>query len=325
MRYVFFDIECADGGKGSVCSFGYVVTDEHFHELESDDIVINPESGFHLSGRFKRPSILFAYTESEFRKAPPFTAFYERIKMLLEAKDQIVVGHSVQDDVNFLCKACARYALPPLKFTFADSQSLYAQVFESAGQIGLDRACEEFSIEKPVDVHKSEEDARATMHLVRAICESKGTSLSDYVKDLRITGETENFKIFCSYIHPNRTMFQTFLENVHPKNPAKQVFAGKCVSASMAIEQPKQAQIYHLVQMIVDAGGSYTRVSSQCDIFVTLGNANEGRICKRTKTAHDAKRGGRHIEFITLDELLKRLNLSKESYQSLPLPDIHWM
>ena len=70
LRYVFFDIECADGGKGSICSFGYVITDEHFHELESNDLVINPESKFRLAGRSKNPEILFAYTEEEFRKAP---------------------------------------------------------------------------------------------------------------------------------------------------------------------------------------------------------------------------------------------------------------
>ena len=62
-------------------------------------------------------------------------------------------------------------------------------------------------------------------------------------RKLRITGETEDFKIFCSYIHPNRTMFQAFLGKVQPKNQRKQVFVGKCVSVSMAIEQPKQAQI----------------------------------------------------------------------------------
>ena len=325
MRYVFFDIECADGGKGSVCSFGYVITDENFCELESDDIVINPDSKFHLSGRSKRPSILFAYTESEFRKAPIFPVFYEKIKSLLEADDQIVVGHSVQDDVNFLCKACERYRLPALNFKFADSQSLYAQVYGCGGQIGLDRACEEFSIDKPVDVHKSEEDARAAMRLVKAICESKGMRLTEYVKNLRIGGETKDFKIFCSYIHPNRTMFQSFLENLSPKHPREQILAGKCVSASMAIEQPKQAQIYHLVQMIVDAGGTYTRVSSQCDIFITLGNSNENKVCKRTKTAYDAKRGGRRMEFVALDEFLKRLGVSKDTYMNFPLPDIHWM
>ena len=324
MRYVFFDIECADGGKGSICSFGYVITDAFFNELESDDIVINPESRFRLAGRSKHPEILFAYTEEEFRKAPSFPNFYQRIRALLEREDQLVIGHSVQDDVNFLCKACERYRLPALRFRFMDSQSLYAHVYERDGQIGLDRACEEFSIEKPADVHKSEEDARATMHLVEKICSSNRVDLSAYAKEHRVWGETKDFKIFCSYIHPNRTMFQTFLENVRPKNKSARTFAGKCVSVSMAIEQPRAAQIYHLVQMIVDAGGSYTRVASQCDIFVTL-SAQEGRVCKRTKTAHEATRGGRRIEFITLDELLKRLNISKEAYVELPLPDIDWL
>ncbi len=324
MRYVFFDIECADGGKGSICSFGYVITDEFFRELESDDIVINPESRFRLAGRAKKPDILFAYTEEEFRKAPSFPAFYRRIRSLLEREDQLVIGHSVQDDVNFLCKACERYGLPALKFHFVDSQSLYANVFERSGQVGLDRACEEFSIEKPADVHKSEEDARATMHLVEKICVSHRIQLYRYQKERRIWGETQDFKIFCSYIHPNRTMFQLFLENVHPKNERSRIFAGKCVSVSMAIEQTREAQIYHLVQMIVDAGGTYTRVSSGCDIFVTMGG-KESRVCKRTKTAHEAKRGGKRMEFITLDELLCRLEITREQYEALPLPDIHWL
>ncbi len=324
MRYVFFDIECADGGKGSICSFGYVITDAFFNEWESNDIVINPESRFRLAGRSKHPDILFAYTEEEFRKAPSFPKFYQKIRALLESEDHLVIGHSVQDDVNFLCKACDRYGLPALRFRFLDTQSLYAQVFERDGQIGLDRACEEFSIEKPVDVHKSEEDARATMHLAEKICTANGIDLSAYAKEHRVWGETRDFKIFCSYIHPNKTMFQLFLENVRPKNKSARSFAGKCVSVSMAIEQPRAAQIYHLVQMIVDAGGSYTRVASQCDIFVTL-STQEGRICKRTKTAHEARHGGRKIEFITLDELLKRLHLSREAYENLPLPDIDWL
>ncbi|MBQ7309718.1 MAG: 3'-5' exonuclease [Clostridia bacterium] len=324
MRYVFFDIECADGGKGSICSFGYVITDERFRELESRDIVINPESRFYLVGRAKRPDILLSYTEAEFRKAPKFPSFYAKIKALLEREDQVVVGHSVQDDVNFLCKDCARYGLPPLKFRFADTQSLYSDAFGISGQMGLDRACEEFSIPKPQDVHNSEADARATMFLAKKICETKGIALHDYVKNSRTWGETENFKIFCSYIHPNRTMFCSFLEKVAPKNKREQVLTGKAVSVSMGIEQPRQAQIYHLVQTIVDAGGTYTRVASECDIFVTA-NAEPGRICKRTKTARDAKRGGKHMEIISLDVFLKRLGISKEEYQNFPLPDIHWM
>ncbi len=324
MRYVFFDIECADGGKGSICSFGYVITDEHFHELESADIIINPESRFYLVGRSKRPDIILSYSEAEFRKAPKFPVYYQKIKALLEREDQIVVGHSVQDDVNFLCKDCARYGLAPLKFRFADSQSFYSSVYGEAGQLGLDRACELFSIPKPQDVHNSEEDARASMLLVKAICEEKKVFFPNYIKEHRVWGETQDFKIFCSYIHPNRTMFVAFLEKLEPKNKREQILRGKTVCVSMAIEQPRQAQIYHLAQAIADAGGRYTRVASECDIFL-MASAEPGRVCKRTKTARDAKRGGRKIEMLSLEDFLKRLGISKEEYQDFPLPDIRWM
>ncbi len=38
MRYLFFDIECSEGK--SMCSFGYVLTDEKFRILEKDDFVV---------------------------------------------------------------------------------------------------------------------------------------------------------------------------------------------------------------------------------------------------------------------------------------------
>lgn len=325
MRYVFFDIECADGGKGSICSFGYVITDEHFQELESNDIIINPESRFHLVGRGKRADVILSYSEKEFRGAPKFPYYYEKIRSLLEAKEQMVVGHSVQDDINFLCKSCKRYELPPLKFSFIDSQSLYAGMFGSKGQVGLDRACEMFSIEKPKDVHNSESDARATMLLVKNICKQKHLVLHNCKKVCKCWGETEDFKLFCSYIHPNRMMFRSFLENVTPKEKSNPVLAGKKVSVAAALEQPSQAQIYHLVQKIVNAGGTYTRVASECDIFISANDMESGRQCRRMKTAKEARRGGRNIEIISLDEFLFRLGISKEEYRNFPIPDIHWM
>ena len=42
MKYLFFDIECANcfEGKGKICEFGYVLTDEAFNEIESKEIII---------------------------------------------------------------------------------------------------------------------------------------------------------------------------------------------------------------------------------------------------------------------------------------------
>ncbi len=325
MRYVFFDIECADGGKGSICSFGYVICDEAFHELESDDIVMNPDTRFYLVGRAKRADLVLAYPESEFRKAPLFSVFYERIRSILEAEDQIVMGHSVQDDCGFLAKSCARYRLTPFVFHFADSQSLYADHIGQKGQIALDKACDAFDIPKDHRIHKSEDDARATMRLVKALCEKNKKSLPELISTCQCTGETREGKIFCSYMHPNRTMFLRYLADAKPKHARPKILEGLRVSAATAIEQPSGKAIFHLVQMIIDAGGEYTRVPSQCDIFI-MGNKGEtGKLCKRTRVARQAKKGGAKIEMLTLSEFLKKLGVSREDFEALPPIDITWM
>jgi hypothetical protein len=43
MDYIFFDIECANcfGGRGKICSFGYVITDENFNIRQKNDLIIN--------------------------------------------------------------------------------------------------------------------------------------------------------------------------------------------------------------------------------------------------------------------------------------------
>ncbi len=325
MRYVFFDIECADGGKGSMCSFGYVICNESFEELESEDIVMNPQSRFFLVGRAKRADLVLAYPEETFRKAPKFPVFYERIRSILEREDQIVIGHSVQDDAAFLAKNCARYKLPALAFHFADSQSMYAAHIGEKGQVALDRACESFGIAKDAVVHKSEDDARCAMLLVREICKQRGVTLETLVSSCTCTGETKDGKIFCSYMHPNRSMFLRYLASASPKSERPQILAGLRVSAATAVEVTSESAIFHLVQLIVDAGGIYTRVPSQCDVFILGKKGETGKLCKRTRVARQARRGGAKIEMLTLNEFLKKLGVSREEFDALPPVDISWM
>ena len=72
-------------------------------------------------------------------------------------------------------------------------------------------------------------------------------------------------------------------------------------------------------------GGAYTRVPSQCDIFITDGHAESSKLCKRTRVAKQAKRGGAKIEMLTLSEFLKKLGISREDFDKLPPVDITWM
>ena len=51
MDYLFFDIEASEGK--SICSFGYVLTDDELNIKEKNDILINPKSVFCTSARGK--------------------------------------------------------------------------------------------------------------------------------------------------------------------------------------------------------------------------------------------------------------------------------
>ena len=52
MKYLFFDIECANcfDGKGKICEFGYVQTDENFSIIEKESFKINPCAPFDKKG-----------------------------------------------------------------------------------------------------------------------------------------------------------------------------------------------------------------------------------------------------------------------------------
>ena len=128
MKYLAFDIECADGGKATICSFGYVIADEQFRILKKEDIVINPQGAFYLTGRGNRPDVQLAYSIERFRRAPSFSHFYNHIKSLLENEKYIVIGHSVADDVAYLNKACKRYKLPALKFSYFEVNIFFLNV-----------------------------------------------------------------------------------------------------------------------------------------------------------------------------------------------------
>ena len=107
MKYLFFDIECADGGKATICSFGYVLCTLSFEVLEQRDILVNPESEFFCDDKGKGDFTL-AYPHEAFYAAPTFDKVYDEIKALLEAPDVYVVGHSVDNDIKFLNMACKR-------------------------------------------------------------------------------------------------------------------------------------------------------------------------------------------------------------------------
>lgn len=185
MDYLFFDIECSEGK--SICSFGYVLTDEFFCIKEKKDILINPQSYFHTGPwgkKAKDEGITLAYPVSEFRAQPPFPALHDKIKVLLKRKNTEIITFSGDNDARFLNFACMRYHMPCFNYNFIDVQKIYQDVEGLKDQLSLEKMLALFEIEiGDLVQHKSDDDAHITMLVTEAMCRKLQKPLKTLIKE----------------------------------------------------------------------------------------------------------------------------------------------
>ena len=354
MRYLFLDIECADGGKGTICSVGYVLTDESFKIIRREDIIINPESRFYLVGRADRPDIELAYPIERFKMAPKFPAFHAKIKALVEAEDTIVVGHAVSGDVVFLNKACARYHLEPFTYRFFDTQRMYRELSGEKRQKSLEDALLSLGVEDKFRSHQSVEDARATMLLLKALLAKANTSFEEFTAREKCTGKTAEGKSAWDFIPPeseqkrlrenkmkgeqgdnvmlkgrrNHTLFLRYLDYGEAIGEQSDKLLGKRVTISMNYETEHFKEMMILAGMIKAAGGEYVLMASRADVFATFEAVDEEgnkRRCSRGEYVQAQIESGKDIEVITFNDLLTLLGTSREDLEAMPEIDCEYL
>ncbi len=167
MNYLFFDIECANPRFNSICTFGYYLVDEQYTVIEHDDILINPETSY---DPYVIKHILH-YTTEELEAHMPFPCYHDRLRALMQTKETLVFGFSISNDIRFLNETCLRYRLPCLNFRFYDIQKIFGAYVKATNQASIELAGEQLHLEKPAFVHRSDEDARITMEIARALCQ----------------------------------------------------------------------------------------------------------------------------------------------------------
>ncbi len=192
MKYLFFDVECANcfNGVGKICEFGYVLTDENFKTLMSDDIPMSPGNGkenrFYLKGRKGEKDLELAYDESFYKEQPEFPAFYKQIKKIMEDQNTICFAFSMENDIHHLASTCARYKLNQINFTCYDVQKLAAKYLELNRQIGLENACKRIvgphALVK-LQAHLSRDDSFMEMMILEALCELNNTKSDSLLKE----------------------------------------------------------------------------------------------------------------------------------------------
>mgnify|MGYP003295108515 CR=1 FL=1 len=184
MRYLFFDIEASDGNYG-VCEFGVVITDEKFNTTYQKLYLINPKKKFNTVGRHGRPDVNLSFPKEEYLKAPEYDEVYENIKYCLEQKDIMVFGHAVDNDINYLRKACDRYKLPYINFDAYDVQRMFSyfgkerRKFASLVSV-IEELIPEEERNKLIE-HRSVDDAYMTMLTLKAMLAELGFSVNDMI------------------------------------------------------------------------------------------------------------------------------------------------
>ena len=311
MRYLFYDVECSNcfNGEGKMCSFGYVITDSDFNVVEKRDIVMNPASRFYLRRKDGKPEIELAYSEEYFKSQPKFDKFYEEIKEMLEYPDQIVMGHSILNDVKHLAYQCKRYKFPCINYRFGDSQLIYKKFINGGPQVGLAKICEEYEIE-PEHLHRSDDDAWATMEFVRKFCAERHVTLDKLLDDNpELTGNIEDFEVTLSGVSVTRSkrflqrQLEEYTKTLSPNQDG--CLKGKRVCISKKFERDNADLCGYICKRVFECGGRYTRNAMRCNMFV---KADETACTRENSILADKKLKSR-VDFINLDRLYELLGI----------------
>lgn len=321
MRYVFFDIECACVYKytAKICAFGYTVTDENYNVLEKEDLLINPRGKFRLTDRKGGDGIVLPYEYEGFKEYPDFRAVYQRIKMLLESPDAIVLGHATHNDVNYLNLETKRYRLPPFRFCYYDTQFFYMNTEENyTRQCGLGAMAQNLNVE--FTPHCAADDAYATMRVCEALCRREGTDVKGLCEKYKIRpGKIASYRISQSDSDGHRAYLkkreeeqkkralarETFFNFVNKNNFRKKrsgVNAGKRFCFSKEIENDVPFSVT-LAEAVFASGGRYTSHPQDCDVYIA---AAEGGKRYLNAVENGAK-------FIPLGEAEKRIERGLET------------
>ena len=298
MKYLFFDIECSVVSKNAakICAFGYCLTDEKFNILEKEDLLINPQGGFHLTDRKGKQGLVLPYEYAGFKNYPTFLQRKEKIYGLLQDKDTLGVGHATMNDVKYLNLESNRFQLPSFAFEFADTQFLYMnRVGDFSRQFGLGTIAEQLGVE--FTAHRAVDDAYATMRIAEALCKSEGegATLPDLIKKYEITmGRIFNYEITPTTSvglekfrveqekrkearERAKIEFYRFADKEKRKRSKDGLLKNKvvCFSHPLELELPLSKK---LLGAAFAQGAFFTSRAEECDVYVCFEGENSQRV-----------------------------------------------
>lgn len=180
MKYLFFDIECANCSQPwSIYSIGYTIVDKNFKYITEPTNLYTYPTNFKWN-KYVKNNIL-DISMDELKNCPSFLDIYEELCALFENDDTICLGFSVNNDNRFLYFACKNLNLRFFNYCYIDCQDAFSN-------IDLESNSLQFLIKKwckfdDTDLHNSSSDANYTMLLIKSFCNSINIDLEKFIID----------------------------------------------------------------------------------------------------------------------------------------------
>jgi hypothetical protein len=346
MKYLFFDIECANcfDNTGKICEFGYVLTDACFNIVEQNEYIINPNDVFDC---YVLDNML-AYPEHIYRKALDYRFFYEKIERLFKMEGVLCVGHTVDADAKYLNDEAKRYEKPYFNFKFYDAKEMYSSYANVKKSVGLEKISQEFGDKSRHRAHRAEDDALTTRIIVKQMCENLGCDLPtliDLVEDCvgetcdgvirtvvrdkaqarRLEREKNGVDRSNSLYGDNYIKFMQFLDGVQAQGEfIDSELNGKTLTITLNYQIEHFKEMLSIVQLLKNYNCTYRLKASECDYMVTKQFLNEDgteRFCTKSKYVEQAIASGVNIKIISFEELLGILNITEDTLSKMPFPD----
>lgn len=344
MRYLFFDIECANcfNNKAKICEFGYVITDENFNLIEQECIFINPEAKF--DRRVLKEIVNFP--EKKYIQSPVYPEVYEQIKKIITYPEQMIFGCAMDQDTKFLNESSIRYNLPSIDYAYVDLQQVYIAYKKADKKMGLSALSEEIGSERKGKNHKGDDDAHLTMSTFKKLCDIMNVQITD-LRGLFNTcgGKNSNYTLttdFAEYtkqqildelsnstcvINPMRgrrrqNLFVALLHDILITDDCQtNELKGKLVAISLEYEKNHFRQILNLITMLAAKGCMYTTKSSEADYYIEYDEMQEQN-CNRKAVFLERIDKGEKIKIIPFLQILDFLSTTEDGLNKMSFPKI---
>ena len=334
MKMLSFDIESCTGSHNdaSLCSFGYVTADEFLNIKEQEDLLCNPKPAhFRLrpySKKRQTEGITLAYSEKVFRRRPKFPGIYPIVKGLFDEAD-VAVGFSIENDVQFLNNACVEYGLPPVSYKFLDVRQIVELLYGTKYGCGLKTIAE--NLEIAGDSHRSDEDARVTLEILRFVLKDQSMTLSEFVSAYGIKFGQVNAEGYSNMVSEKglkaqldegrltrkqkNGIFEEYVKRVcRNLVPVSEKMKGQRISFSDKFVRDSLDEARSFVKAVYLSGGKFDLSGERANLYVRVSSYDDSEKIQKLKTDYPK------MKFCTYGEAKKEVGpFETEDFSSFDL------